>query len=58
MARRMAEALWWVMVRNEPYRYRKGGVASTGSEVIQLSENLVDPKTGEVWQLPFVGGAY
>ncbi len=48
MARRIAEALWWVMVRNEPYRHWKGSMALTGSEVIQVGENLVDPETGEV----------
>ena len=48
MARRIAEALWWVMVRNEPYRHWKESIALTGSEVIQLGENLVNPETGEV----------
>jgi transposase len=48
VARRMAEGLWWVLVRNEPYRYWQGGPARTGSEVFELGNILVDPETGEV----------
>jgi hypothetical protein len=48
LARRMAEGLWWVLVRNEPYRYWKGEPARTGSQLIEVGDQLVDPETGEV----------
>jgi hypothetical protein len=48
LARRMAEALWWVMVRNEPYRYWQGEGARDGCEVLQVGDLLVRPETGEV----------
>ena len=48
LARRMAEALWWVMVRNEPYRYWQGESARTGCEVQQIGDCLVSTETGEV----------
>jgi hypothetical protein len=48
VARRMAEGLWWVLVRNEPYRYWQGGPARSGSEAFELGNLLVDPQTGEV----------
>jgi len=48
IARRMAEGLWWVLVRNEPYRYWQGELARTGSEGFELGDHLVDPQTGEI----------
>lgn len=48
MSRRIAEALWWVMVHNEPYRYWQGEAPRTGSEVIPLGDQWVDTETGEV----------
>lgn len=48
LARRIAEALWWVMVRHEPYRYWSGEPARTGSELFGTGNMLVDPDTGEV----------
>lgn len=48
LGRRLAEALWWVMVRNEPYRYWQGEHAREGSEVVQLGDLLVSATTGEV----------
>ena len=50
LARRIAESLWWVMVRNEPYRYWQGTQAPVGSEVLRVGDRLVDPHTGEVLQ--------
>jgi hypothetical protein len=48
LGRRMAEALWWVMVRNEPYKYWKGEQAIDGSDPVQIGDKFVDPATGEV----------
>ncbi len=48
MARRIAEALWWVMVRNEPYRYWKGQKPLDGRDLVHYAGHLVDPKTGEI----------
>lgn len=48
LARRMAEGLWWVLVRNEPYRYWQGRSSRVGSEVCQVGNQVVDPYTGEV----------
>lgn len=45
LARRMAEGLWWVLVKNEPYRYWQGGRAA---KVVQVGSQLVDLSTGEV----------
>jgi Transposase IS116/IS110/IS902 family len=50
LARRIAEARWWVLVRNEPYRYWSGEHAQTASEVAELGDLLVSPTTGEVLQ--------
>jgi len=48
LARRMAEALWWVMVRNEAYRHWKGERPRDGAEVVQIGGHLVSTSTGEV----------
>lgn len=48
LARRIAEALWWVMVKDAPYQYWTGERAQEGSEVTRLGNLLVDPETGEV----------
>jgi hypothetical protein len=48
LARRMAEALWWVMVRNEAYRHWKGERPRGGAEVVQIGGHLVSTSTGEV----------
>ena len=48
LARRIAEALWWVLVCNKPYRYWLGETARTGSELVEVGSQLVDPETGEV----------
>jgi transposase len=50
LARRIAEALWWVMVKDEPYRYWQGEQARQGSEVAILGNLLVDAETGEVFE--------
>lgn len=51
LSRRIAEALWWVMVLDVPYRYWKGERATQGGEVIRLGNQLVDAETGEVMEL-------
>lgn len=48
LARRIAEALWWVMVKEEPYRYWRGETLRDGGEVTQLGNMIVDVDTGEV----------
>ena len=48
LARRMAEALWWVMLRNEPYKFWQGESAREGAEVTQIGDLLVSATTGEV----------
>lgn len=48
LARRIAEALWWVLSRDQPYRYWQGEVAQDTERVIQLNDHLVDTLTGEV----------
>ena len=48
LARRIAEALWWVMVLNKPYQYWKGESPREGCEVVRLGNHLVDADTGEV----------
>lgn len=45
LSRRIAEALWWVMTLNVPYRYWKGEQAREGGEVIRLGSQLVDADT-------------
>jgi transposase len=47
-ARRMAEALWWVMVRDQPYKYWQGEAALDGCDYTQVGSLHVDPTTGEV----------
>lgn len=48
MARRMSEALWWVMVKNEPYKYWQGEVAPLGRDTVDIGGHVVDPATGEI----------
>lgn len=48
LARRMVESLWWVMVRDEPYRYWQGELPRVVGEVAQFGSLIVNPKTGEV----------
>ena len=48
LARRIAEALWWVLTRSEPYRYWQGELARTGNELVEVGGQVVDPETGEV----------
>jgi transposase len=48
LARRIAEALWWVMTRNQPYRYWQGEPAQDSERVVQVNDHLVDTQTGEV----------
>jgi transposase len=48
LARRIAEALWWVLVRNEPYRYWNGEPPREGGEVIQIGSQIVCAETGEI----------
>lgn len=48
LARRIAESLWWVMVRNEPYRYGNKERPRDGAEVVQIGDHLVSTSTGEV----------
>ena len=48
LASRIAEALWWVLVQAEPYRYWTGEPAQAGAEVVQLGNLLADAETGEV----------
>jgi transposase len=48
MARRLAEGLWWVMVRNEPYRYWQGEIPSDDGLVVLMNNHIVDPHTGEI----------
>ena len=43
LARRIAEGLWWVMARQEPYKIWENPKVS-----IQVGTKLVDPTTGEV----------
>jgi len=45
LARRIAEALWWVMVKNEPYQYWQGEQPTAGTDAI--AKHQVDPETGE-----------
>lgn len=51
LARRIAEALWWVMVLSEPYRYWSGERALEGGEVVRVGNQIVDADTGEVLEL-------
>ena len=48
LARRIAEALWWVLSRDQPYRYWQGEIAQDTERIIQLNDHLVDTLTGEV----------
>jgi transposase len=48
LARRIAEGLWWVATRNEPYKYWQGDLPRDGGEVVQLGNEIVCPATGEV----------
>lgn len=57
LSRRIAEALWWVMALDVPYRYWKGERAREGGEVIRLGSQLVDADTGEVLELLEAGAS-
>jgi len=48
LARRIAEGLWWVMVKNEPYRYKLDHVENIESRPILVNNRLIDPATGEI----------
>lgn len=48
LARRISEALWWVMVRDEPYRYWQVSSSPDPVSPVQVGDLLVDPTTGEV----------
>lgn len=54
LARRMAEGLWWVMVRQVPYRFWQGESPKSGCEVYQVDDLLISPETGEVLSDPLV----
>jgi hypothetical protein len=47
-ARRMAEALWRVLVRQEPYLYWQGISSEEAPEVIYMGNQLIDASTGEI----------
>jgi transposase len=49
LSRRMAEALWWVMVRNEPYKYWHGEPIPEDSSVILYGDQIVNTTTGEIF---------
>lgn len=44
----MAQALWWVPVKNEPYRYWHGKRSDLEATLVQVGSQLVAPSTGEV----------
>jgi transposase len=48
LSRRIAEAIWWVMVRNQPYRYWQGDPTQEGTETNPATNRTVDPLTGEI----------
>jgi len=48
LARRIAEGLWWVMVKNEPYRYKLDHVENIESRPILVNNRLIDSATGEI----------
>lgn len=48
LARRIAEALWWVMTRQEPYKPWEKQSQSSPKDAIQIGNKLVNPETGEV----------
>lgn len=50
LSRRISEALWWGMVRNEPYKYGSGVSPVDDGKVIQVGSLLVSAATGEVLQ--------
>jgi hypothetical protein len=48
LARRVAEGLWWVMERQEPYKYWQGEQPPVETEAVEVGRHLVNPATGEV----------
>lgn len=52
LARRIAEALWWVMVQDAPYKYWVGDLPNPGCDMLQPDGFLVDPATGEILEHP------
>lgn len=48
LARRMAEGLWWVMVRQEPFKCWQHPADPSETELVQRGRQWVDPQTGEV----------
>jgi transposase len=48
LARRIAEALWWVMVKNEPYRHWHDPYTVEKPEPVLINNRLIDLETGEV----------
>jgi len=49
LSRRIAEAMWWVMVRNEPYKYWQGEPIPEESSVILFGDQVVNTETGEIF---------
>lgn len=48
LARRIAEALWWVMVKNEPYRYWNDHRTIESPGKVRVNNRLIDLETGEI----------
>ena len=48
LARRMTEGLWWVLVKDEPYRYWINTPNTLQPERLVVANHIIDPKTGEI----------
>ena len=48
LARRIAEGIWWVMARNEPFRYWQERLAAELVDTVQVGDLRVDPSTGKI----------
>ncbi len=48
LARRMAEGLWWVMIKNEPYRHWQDPYSKEKTENILDNNRLINLETGEI----------
>jgi hypothetical protein len=48
LARRMAEGLWWVMVKQEPYKYSQEYCEIGNNGPVLVNNRLIDPATGEI----------
>jgi len=43
-----SQTLWWVMMKNEPYRYKLDQSEIGKTKPVLVNNRLIDPATGEI----------